>query len=230
MTEPLDGYVLESPGVMRSLAWPHEEVLEAAPAAALVARIVAAFEPLLRPLSLDVLLRAYHPETQEPVELAHPFWFVAARAAEAALAVAPSTGRSEQLTVEALTPAAVETSIMEVFARARPTAEAIVVLDEIRVYALEVRVPAEYADRATLTFGDPTAQLTVEVEHRGDGAWVRSPRTPAEPLPFALLMTGWFAKLSITTYWSLWIPGGPGEPAVTAVIDALVASGWLRVP
>jgi hypothetical protein len=36
--------------------------------------------------------------------------------------------------------------------------------------------------------------------------------------PLALVMTGGHAMLGITTYWSLWASGGPGEPELNELL------------
>lgn len=230
MTMEFDGYVLDFPGITRTLSWPVDAEFEGVATLGVVADVIAAFAPLLRPQSIDVLLRAYHRDTQEEVPLTHPFWFAATTAAEADLSVSPSTGSAVRRRVDVLTPAAVGALINEAVAMEKLGPDVAWTWDEIRIYAVEVRLPDTLADRDVLSLGVTGGDIGAKVERRADGTWVRSPRSPAEALPLELSMTGQFPKLDITTSWSLWAPGGPGEPDLNAVIDTLLSRGWTCCP
>jgi hypothetical protein len=220
-----DGYLVEVPGILQRLAWPSDEEPQAAAAAALVAEVVAAFAPLLRPLSIDVLLRAHLCDPYVEVPLARPFWFAATAAAES---VEPSTEGAIQRRVDSLTPDAIEALINDAAAAEKLGPDVVWTWDEIRIYAVEVRLPAALARRDVLSLRVTGGDIGVEVEHRNDGAWIRSTQSPSDSPPFELSMTGQFPKLNITTCWSLWTPGGPGEADLNGVIATLLARGWIR--
>src|SRR5258705_9872966 len=85
MSTEFDGYLVEYPGVERTLTWPTDEALEGAASASLIASMLLELQPLLRPLSIELILHAYHREPYAKVELAHPYWFLVASAHEAEL-------------------------------------------------------------------------------------------------------------------------------------------------
>jgi hypothetical protein len=229
MTHPFDGHVIESPGVTRTLAWPADDEIEGAQAVALAADVIAAFAPLLRPLSIDVLLQAFRRDTREPVALAHPHWFAVTSAAHAALQLAPSTQHAVQRTVDAIVPDAVTSLMLDALLAEDLGPDVAGRWDEVRMYANEVRLPDALADRPFVGLQVPGGDIGVPIDRRADGSWV-GVRSAFEPSPIELLMTGQFVRLHITTTWSLWSPGGIGEPDLLAVIDALVARGWIHAP
>jgi hypothetical protein len=94
---------------------------------------------------------------------------------------------------------------------------------------VEVRVPNGLSQRDVLSLEVPMGDIGIEVKHRGDGAWVCGTDAPVDSRPFEVAMTGEFPDLRLTTCWSLWTPGGAGESDLNAVIDALLARGWIRV-
>ena len=224
-----DGYLLEFPGLTQTLTWPNGE-FEGANAVHVIADVVAAFAPLLRPLSIDVLLWACRRDTQAQVDLVHPFWFAATTATQADPHVGPSTSRSVCRRVEAITPATIKALISEAVALEKLDPEVVWTCEEIRIYTVEIRLPDVFADRDALSLAVTRGDVGAKIERRTDGAWIYSPRSPGDEAPLEVTMTGGDSvpTLNIITHWSLWAPGGPGEPDLNAVIDALVAQGWVR--
>lgn len=185
--------------------------------------------PLLRPQSMDLLLHGFDRDTGEIAVLTQPHWFATTPTAEADLYVAPSTGSPICRRFDALTLTTIKALIETAFA-AQKSGSYFLTWKEIRAEAVEVRLPDVFAERNELSLEVTRGEIRVNVERRLDGAWVRGPKSPADALPLKLSMTGgdYVPNLDITTYWSLWAPGGAGEGDLNRVIDALITLGWVR--
>lgn len=221
-----DGRLLVFPGVSRRLACP--AATDNGPNVALVAEAIAAFAPLLRPLSVDLLLLAYKGEDQEVVPLQNPSWFIVESVAQSEMQLAPSTQGAVCRSVNVVTPDAITSLIEEALAAEKLGPDAVGTWKEIRVYGTEVRLPTALANRDVLEIAEPGSAFGVRVQHFADGAWVRGAFRGGDLPPIQLTLTGPFLGLKITTYWSLWAPGGSGELDLNAAIDALVARGWVE--
>jgi hypothetical protein len=228
MTLNVDGYLLEFPGVTQRFAWPAAEELEGAPARDLVVSAIAALAPLVRPLTVDVLLRAYDRETHDDVALAHPFWFAATTGDEVGARVAPSTSGAVCRHVAMLTPTAIGALIDEARAGETLSEDVAWTWDQLWIYAAEIRVPSALADRDILSLGVPYGDVGAPIERNDAGAWFNSLRSPGDEPPMVVTMTGGYPRLNIITHWSLWSPGGAGEPDLNAATARLMALGWIR--
>src|SRR5262249_59356646 len=138
--------------------------------AALAADVVAAFAPLVRPLAIDVLLRAYHRDSGEPIKLAHPMWFAVTTIGDVALGLQPSTGGPIRREVDALTPGAVRALIDEAVRGEGLAAEVAWSLDEVRMFDSEVRLPAGFADCAHVLLEVPGGHVGIPIDHRADSS------------------------------------------------------------
>lgn len=224
-----DGYQLAFPGMSWRFGHSGDPDRDHWASSGLVADVLAAFTPLLRPLSTDIILFAYRSETLESISLRQPFWFIVDSTAEAELALAPSAEKSSHRRIGEITPDSIESEIGKAFATEELGPDAVGVWKEIRVYAAEICLPALLSDRSVLELEQPGGAFGVDVHHRKDGAWVRG-AFHQSTLPLQLTLTGQFPELRITTYWSIWAPGGSGERDLNAVIEALAARGWTRLP
>lgn len=227
MSPAFDGHLIEDPGFSRSLTWPTDEAPKGAAAASLVGGMLTALAPLLRPLSIEVILRAYQREPYEEVQLSQPFWSAATPEAEAEFRSLVSE-RFVHRKVEALTPAVVEALINEAGAAQKLGPGAVWTWEEVRIRSVEAHLPEALDQRAVLCLSVGGGDVGIEVRHRGDGAWVSGLECPPDSQPFKLFLSAQVGvpTLDLVTCWSLWMPGGAGESNVDAVIKALVARGW----
>src|SRR5438105_2207698 len=127
-----DGELIEFPGITRGIVWPdidHGGEF----AVRLVCEALEVFAPLVRPLSADVLLRAYRDaEMQYPVDLLHPHWFAASRDTGSNPLITPSTGGSIARHVDAITPASLRGLIDEAIVAEALGPEIFWTCDEVR--------------------------------------------------------------------------------------------------
>jgi len=190
--------------------------------------MLAALAPLLRPLSIEIILRAYQREPYEEVQLAQPFWSAVTLEAEADLRSLVSSEKFVHRRVDALTPAVVEALINEAGAAQKLGPGAVWTWQEVRIRAVEARLPEALAQRAVLSLSVGGSDIGIEVKHRTDGAWVSGLECPSDSQPFKLSLVELVGvpTLDLTTCWSVWMPGGSGESSVEAAIQALVARGW----
>lgn len=226
MSVEFDGHLIEHPGFERSLTWPTDQAPEGGAAASLVADVLSAFRPLLRPFAVEVVLRAYRREPYEPVRLAQPFWFFMTSGREDELGVWCTSDKFHRRSVDALTPAAVEALINEAGeAQKLDTAHAWT-WQEIRIHSVEVRLPNALSQRDVLLLETTAGDIGITIVHRDDGVWISGLDCRTDLQPFELSISQEVPTLDITTCWSLWMPGGPGESDFDAVVNSLVARGW----
>jgi len=228
---PIDGYSLDMPGMSRYFALPGVDDLEGQASIEPVCRAFTALAPLVRPLSIDILLHAFRRDEQDAVALPRPFWFIAEAEAATSLGLVPSTGGDPAVRhVVALTPAALAGVMAEALAANPVPGDVVITWEEIRVNATEVRLPASLAEREVLTIGPDGYSFGVPVQRKLDGAWVRGPLSKGELPPMRLFFSGPFVTARLVTYWSLWTPHGPGGPDVDNAVTALDAAGWKLSP
>ena len=222
MTSEIDGYFIDV-GAPRALVLPDVEV-ERASAGALAAEILRGLAPLMRPLSFDLIVLAYSRNDEAKVHIDQPLWFVVEGAAEIELGLEAHTGSPTIRRVEQLDPETIDSFIRDVTSRV-PT-DAVATYERLASDGVEVRLPASLAKRNELVLGIPVSAV-VPVIHRDGSAFARGPRR-GELAPLSIRLTGPEPRLTITSNWSLWAPGGPGEADLEAIIDGFVARGWLR--
>jgi hypothetical protein len=223
---PIDGDFLDMPGVSRSFGLPGAEDLEGQDSIAPVCDALRALGKLVRPLSIDLVLRAYRRHDQDAVPLRHPFWFIVDRAAEQELGLRPGTSGPEVRRVDALDPESLETVMAEALAAESRGPEVVIGWDEIRIDATEVRLPASLSEREVLTIGPAGFAFGVAVRHRSDGAWIRGPRSVGELPAIQVGFSGPFVRARITTYWSIWTPQGVGGREIDEAGSQLTKLGW----
>ena len=222
MKGEIDGYFIEA-AVPRALVLPGVEV-ERDTAATLAAEILRGLAPLVRPLSFDLVVLAYSRDDEAAVDIVQPLWFVVEGGAEIELGLKPHTRSPTIRRVEQLGPETVDAFIREATGSVR--ADAVATYQWLASDGVEVRLPASLTDRDVLDLGIPVSAV-VPVIHRNGGAFARGPRR-GELAPLSIKLTGPGPRLTITSNWSLWAPGGPGEADLEAIIDGFVARGWLR--
>lgn len=226
MSVEFDGYLIEHPGFERSFTWPTDQAPEGSTAASLVAGVLAAFTPLLRPLSIELVLRAYRREPYEPVHLAQPFWFLMTSGREAELSIWCTSDKFHRRSVDALTPAVVEGLINEAGEAQKLDTAHVWTWQEVRIHSVEVRLPNALSRRDVLSLEVTGGDVGVAVIHRDGEAWISGLDCRSDLQPFELFISQEVPTLDITTCWSLWMPGGPGEPDLDVVSKALTARGW----
>lgn len=229
MSTEFDGYLVEHPGFERTLTWPTHEALEGAASASLIASMLSALQPLIKPLSIDVILHAYQREPYAKVELAHPYWFLVASSHEAELGAYTDVTRVRRR-ADALTPEMVEALINEAGEAQKLGPEIAWACQQVSISTVEARIPEVLARRDVLSLEVPGGDIGIKVARRSDGAWISGAecRTDLQPFELRLDAPADIPTLDITTCWSMWMPGGPGESDLERVLQALVARGWYR--
>jgi hypothetical protein len=224
---PIDGYSLDMPGLSRDFAPSGEDAIEGVSSIEPVCRALEALAPVVRPLSIDILLHAFRRDGEEAPPLPRPFWYAVEAEAETALGLEPSTGGGPTIRrVDLLTPQAVRGVMAEAVAANPAGADMVVTWSEIRIFATEVRLPEALATRDVLSIGPEGYSFGVPVRRRSDGAWVRGPLSTGDLPPMRIFFAAPFVTARIVTYWSIWTPQGQGGLDFERAVMALDAAGW----
>lgn len=229
MSTKFDGYAVEYPGFERSLTWPTNEALEGPASASLIASMLSVLQPLMMPLSMDVILYAYQREPYRRVELTHPYWFFVTSSHETELGIYSDQTRVHR-SVDALTPEVVKALLNEAGEAQKLGPETVWTCQQISISPVEARIPDVLAQKNVLSLEVPGGDIGVKVARRSDGAWISGAecRTDLQPFELRVDTPADVPMLDITTCWSMWMPGGPGEPDLERVLGALVERGWYR--
>jgi hypothetical protein len=214
-----DGRVYDFPGLALELEAPSGRNLDGGAAA--IAGALFELGAVLRPLSLEALLHV----DGDP-KSAHRSLFIVdeSAATDGNLTLGPIYGAAELRQVDLLSPSVVEAALQEAFRshRIEPGIEAS--WHQVFVRQTEARVPSSLADRDVMHLVEDGGGRDTGgcVHRRSDGNWVRA-CYGVEP-PFTLAISE--LALTITGFWSLWMPGGPGAGDFAKALDGLVARGW----
>jgi hypothetical protein len=222
----IDCEYLDMPGVSRYFGLPGAEDLEGQDSIAPVCAALQALGELVRPLSIDLVLRAYRRDDQDAVALRRPFWFLVEKAAEQELGLRPGTTSPEVRRVEVVNPEALAALMAEALAAESQDPEVVIGWDEVLIDATEVKLPTSLARKDVLTIGPEGYSFGVPVRHRPDGAWIRGPRSVGELPALQLAFNGPFVRARLTSYWSIWTPEGSGAHDLDQASSQLAKLGW----
>jgi hypothetical protein len=224
MSQQFDGDLLEVPGATVDLRAPSEDYFGMRGAKP-IAEVLAALEPLVRPLAADLITYTSRLKGDQRQWRRDTCWYFVERGSEQELALEPGTGCATTRRVDRLTPSAVAELVADAL-MSEASSDEETSWREMRMLTTEVRVPESLAEREHVSLRRRGSDVGARVLPRADGAWVRA-HHPGEPSPIALRLSGpeW-VTLRVTVHWSLWTPGGGGAADFEDAIAQLLSRGW----
>ncbi|TSB18070.1 hypothetical protein [Streptomyces benahoarensis] len=104
---------------------------------------------------------------------------------------------------------------------------------EIEFNGMMARLPENFLPEGEQTVSLEVARGHVEhpVKSIGDTSWIYGPIGASvvhAPFEYRIHRDQGEIALDISTYWSLWAPGGPGRHDVDRAVETLLKDGWQR--
>jgi hypothetical protein len=221
-----DGYVVDFPGVSMELLAPPSADGNHRRDASAVAEALTAMSAVLRPLAIDASLYGHDAADQTWIEARHPQWHIVDQSARDALGLEPTRSGARRVVVDVLTPARVESSLNDALAEELPAPSAVFAWDEVAINATEARLPRSLATRRSVVLDTPGGDIGGCVHERMGESWLRA-CWPDDLPPFRLRFSGPSPfRLTITTFWSIWLARGPGSGDIQQAVTLLCQQGW----